>query len=109
MNVRNNNKRQLYICFLKNILIVFLFFCKVNISFAATKVIPYFKKTVCSDDCETLDSTDSHGIYCKVCDIDGDENETVTYGKQSSANDCQASATTRCDTRYFTHNTLEIL
>ena len=40
--------------------------------------------------------------------IDGDENETVTYGKQSSANDCQASATTRCDTRYFTHNTLEI-
>ena len=75
-------KQQLYICSLQSFFVLFLFFYDVNISFAATKVIPYFKKTVCSQTCETLDSTDSYDTYCKVCGASGGvaNVENVTYG-----------------------------
>ena len=104
MKDRNNNKRQLYICLLKNILIVFLFFCNVNIiHIVNAKILLYYKKTECTSVC-----TDHINNHCTVCQ--NTSVATVTYGKQGLATpvNCVSSNQTRCDTRYYTHNSLEI-
>ena len=65
------------------------------------KILPYYKKTLCSQSCETLVSG-----KCREC---GANNvATVMYGTQSSSSNCTAGTNIRCDARYFTNNLLEI-